>query len=179
MTPRTLFAIIIKTISLYLLIGSFLAIPQFLGSTLYLFQQSSTGSGFMINITVSLVLLLLILGVYFAFFRLCFFKTNWIIDKLRLDQGFDDEIIGINLHRSTLLKIIITITGALIVADSLPYIFKYLISYFQESKINYRGSAQISSTGWMIYYFVKFMFGLFFLTCSRIVVNFIELKRKV
>ena len=178
MTPRTLFAIIIKTIALYLLIGSFVAIPQFINSMLFLFQPTGMNPNVLNDLMIPLIFLLLIAGLYLICFRLCFYRTDWIISKLRLDQGFDDEIIGINLHRSTLLKIIITVTGALIIADSLPLVFKYLIFYFQDSKINYQNSAKVSSTGWLIYYFVKFMFGFFFLTCSRIVVNFIELKRK-
>jgi hypothetical protein len=46
--------------------------------------------------------LVLTVEVFFCF--LLVFKTEWVIDLLKLDRGFDQETIPINLHRSTILS---------------------------------------------------------------------------
>jgi hypothetical protein len=153
MTPRSLFAIIIKVIAIYLIVASLLFIPQLLSTSIMMFQPglTSPSAG---EFTGSAFIIILIIGFYIFFLRLCLFKTEWIIDKLRLSEGFTEEKFELNIHRSTLLKIAVIVTGAIIVVDSLPLFCKELFYYIQMNK---RGGyiSQTPTTGWAVYYFVK------------------------
>jgi hypothetical protein len=178
MTPRSLFAIIIKTVALYLLIGSLIAIPQFINTAIYyLHPISGPGESATGNLIAPILILIVIIGFYIFFFWLCFVRTNWIIDKLRLDQGFNEEAFSINIHRSTVLRIIVIVTGILIAADSLPLVFRNLVSYLGETNA-YVSFTHNSSAGWLTYYFIKFSIGFSLVAANRPVVNFIELRRK-
>ena len=175
MTPRSLFAIIIKIIGIYLVIEAFVFIPQLvamIGQYRRMMTESSQSdfldAGFFIVFA---------LGTYFLILRYCLFKTDWVIDKLHLDRGFSEEKFEINIHRSTILKIAVIVIGAVMVIDSLPLLCKQLFSYINMS----RGGTtfgQNPSSGWMVYYFVKFAVGFCLVSANRPIVNFIELKRK-
>jgi hypothetical protein len=175
MTPRSLFAIIIKIIGIYLVIETAVLLPE-LVSTIYQygrivtegFQQDILGTGFFILFAIS---------VYFTILRYCLFKTDWIIDKLHLDHGFTEEKLEINIHRSTVLKIAVVVIGAVLVIDSLPLLCKQAFSYFQMSSFE-TGFKENRASGWLIYYFLKFSVGFAMISASRPIVNLIELKRK-
>ncbi|HVW14754.1 MAG TPA: hypothetical protein VHB54_13045 [Mucilaginibacter sp.] len=177
MTPRSFFAIVIKIIAIYLIVESLAEIPQLLGTLMSFFQIGGFSGSGIGGLIVPLFWIALIVAFYIFFFRLCLFKTDWIIDKLKLDRGFDEEKFEINMHRSVILKIVIIVVGALMAADSLPQLCKQVFAYFQSSAIYSSFKTNLAS-GWIVYYFVKFSIGLFLMSANRIVVNFIELKRK-
>ena len=177
MTPRSLFVIIIKVIAIYLIIDSLSFIPQLLSSLFFVFQSSHYPGGSTDSVAAPLLLLIVIIGFYVFFFRLCLFKTDWIIDKLRLDKGFSEEKFEINIHRSTVLKIAVIVIGAVMVIDSLPLLCKQTISYLQMSH-TYMRFTDNRESGWMIYYFLKFFIGFSLMSANRPIVNYIERKRK-
>ena len=86
MTIRTFWTILIKILGICLVLDSVTVIPQFI-STLFYTDPNDTGQGFVLSIS----LLVLTIGVYLFILRLFVFKTAWLIDKLHLDKGFDEE----------------------------------------------------------------------------------------
>jgi hypothetical protein len=175
MTPRSLFAIIIKIIGIYLVFEAMAFLPQLI-STIYQYgrmmnessQQDMLGTGFF---------LLLAVGTYLIILRYCLFKTDWLIDKLHLDRGFTEEKFEINIHRSTVLKIAVIVIGSLMIIDSLPLLCKQAFSYTQMNRFDI-GVKQNPASPWLAYYFVKFCLGFSLVSTNRMVVNFIERKRK-
>jgi hypothetical protein len=176
MTPRSLFAIIIKVIAIYLIVASLSFIPQLLSTLMMLFQPGMSAPRGE-EILTSILIIILIVGFYIFFLRLCLFKTDWIIDKLRLSEGFSEEKFELNIHRSTVLKISVIVIGAVMLTDSLPMLCKQVISYIQMSRA-YMSFSQNHESGWMIYYFVKFFIGFSLISANRPIVNYIERKRK-
>jgi len=175
MTPRSLFAIIIKIIGIYLLIGSFVTIPQMITAVLsFRAQVSYAGPG---DLFALAFFILITAAIYIGIMRYCLFKTEWLIDKLHLDKGFDEEKLEINIHRSTVLKIAVIVIGAVMVIDSLPALCKEVFVYSQMSAPN-RGFNENPSSKYMIVDIVKLFIGFFLMTNSRLVVNFIERKRR-
>ncbi|MBS1521890.1 MAG: hypothetical protein JST50_12885 [Bacteroidetes bacterium] len=175
MTPRSLFAIIIKIIGIYLLIGAIVTIPQMI-TTLLSFrgQAGYASSGDLFAIAFFILITVII---YVAIMRYCLFKTDWLIDKLHLDKGFAEERLELNIHRSTVLQIAVIVIGCVMVIDNLPLLCREVFVYFQMSMPNI-GFKENPSSKFIVIDFAKFFIGLFLMTSSRLVVNFIERKRK-
>jgi hypothetical protein len=100
-------------------------------------------------------------------------KPEIIINKLKLDEGFEEEKFEINLHRSTVLSIAIIIIGGLMLADGLPELMRQIYVYFQMQNA-YDYPADKSPSGYIIFYFIKVFIGYYMVAYHRLVVNFIE-----
>ncbi|MBV8390904.1 MAG: hypothetical protein JO080_13960, partial [Mucilaginibacter sp.] len=131
MTPRSLFAIILKIIGIYLILGAIVSIPQMITTLYSLGSQVSYRDskdtfliGFFLIVTVAFYILVM---------RYCVFRTDWLIDKLHLDKGFIEEKLEINIHRSTTLNITVIVIGSLMVIDNLPLLCKEVFTYSQMS----------------------------------------------
>ncbi len=172
MTPRSFFAILIKTIGLYLILQSFSVIPQIL-STFY-FMFSDGGNSWTETVTALGISLAIVLFLLF-FLYICLFRTDRIIDLLRLDRNFAEEKFSFNIHRSTVLTIAVIVIGAIMLIDSLPGFCQQVFQYVQSKQLPLM---EYSNTNWIIFYTVKMLIGLFLITGARPVVNFIELRRK-
>ena len=175
MTQRSLFAIIIKIIGLYLIISAVILIPQLI-ATLFAFVGQ-------INYNDAKEVLIMVLfvcfaaGIYILILRYCLFKTEWLIDKLHLDKGFSEEKIELNIHRSTVLKIAVIVIGAILIVDYLPILCKDVFAYWQFTGFN-KGFKDNPVSKGIILDVAKIFIGFFLMTCSRLIVNFIERKRK-
>jgi hypothetical protein len=105
------------------------------------------------------------------------FKTDRVINILKLDQGFDQDALPINMHRSTILSIAIIVIGGLLVLHEVPNFFRQMFSYFQEKSMNYSKTSQ--GIPYMVLAGVKVLIGVFLMVYQRGVVNLIERGRKV
>ena len=165
MTIRTFWTIFIKILGIWLVLDSVTVIPQFI-STLFYTDPNDTGQGF----ALSIALLLLTIGVYLFILRLFVFKTAWLIDKLHLDKGFDEEKIDLNVQLSTVLTVTTIVIGGLMFVDSLPQLCKQTFVFFQQKNM-FRESP---TSGWIIFHLVKTILGYLLMTNSKQVVAFID-----
>jgi hypothetical protein len=175
MTPRSLWLIIIKIIGIYLIISGATYIPQF-GIAMYEFSRDFRNES-LPNLIEASSFITSIMLFYILIIRYCLVKTDWLIDKLGLERGFIEEKFELNIHRSTALKIAVIVTGALIIMDALPPLCKNIFTFWQFTSSD-KGFKENPTSGWIIFYIVKFFVGFFMVTTSRLVVNFIERKRK-
>jgi hypothetical protein len=106
MTLRTLFKIILKILGIFFIKDFLSIIPQVISSFFYIINSDTVGEGIWILSSV-----LLFLFLYGALSYYLIFKTDLIIDKLKLDKGFDRDTISLNIHRSTILSIAIIVIG--------------------------------------------------------------------
>jgi len=171
MTPRTLFNIILKILGIFFIKDFLAAIPQLLSVMLYLTKSDSIPEAIW-----TLVTTILILVAYGVVSFLLIFKTNYVIDILKLDQGFEEETLSLNIHRSTILSISIIVIGGLLVADELPNFCRQLFSYFQEKRMTYGQTNP--SLSYSIVSGVKIIIGMILMTGQRQIVNLIERQRK-
>ena len=149
-----------------------LAVAQ-LPYAIEMFKRESFQGSENFNLESFLVYLLEIF-VYFLITYLLLFKTNWIIDKLRLDKNFHEETFNFNLHRSSILRIAIMILGGLIIIDALPIIFEQLTNYIQMKRDNVPGA----NINYVTLQSSKLLVGIFLISYQRVLVNFIEYKRR-
>ena len=135
MTIRTLFTIILKVLGIFFIKNFIETLPQLL--SLLNFMNDFAGNQKLIIGLCEFSLMLFILGLLSY---LLLFKTDLIIDKLQLDKGFKEEVIPLNIHRTTILSIAIIMIGGLLIINELGNFCRQLFLYYQEvrlSKQNY------------------------------------------
>ena len=176
MTPRTLWIIILKIFGIYILIQALQLLPQLFTTIIYATvsaqREYSQGESW--------------IYIALAIFEICFFtftivvllfRTERVIEVLKLSDGIKEESLEFNMHRSSILKIAVIIAGIILLIEGLPHLFDQLYAYFQQIN-SYSGFKDYPQAGWIILDLVKVFMGIFMLTSSRLVVNFIERRRK-
>ena len=176
MTPRSFWAIVIKILGIYIILDSLPGIPGFL-NTLISYKALIDVTGNYQLAFFQLMYYVTVIIVYGLICWVCLFKTDWLIDKLKLDQGFREERFDFTMHRSNVLKIAVMVIGGLMLTTSFPWLCKYIFGYFEQMD-QYKRFKDSPQAILIICYFLQTIIGYFLLTCSRMVVNYIELKRK-
>lgn len=110
------------------------------------------------------------IGIYIFILRLFVFRTAWLIDKLQLDKGFEEEKIDLNIQLSTVLTVATIVIGGLMFVDSLPQLCKQIFMSLQQKNM-FRESP---TSGWIIFHLVKTVLGYLLMTNSKLVIAFID-----
>lgn len=167
MTIRTFWNILLKILGIWLILSGFGVIPQFIWA-FSIFENMPDG-----KITPGLiyiaVLLFISVAVFILILWLFVFRSDWIISKLKLDKGFDDEKIDLNIRLNTALTIAVTVIGGLMFADALPQLLRNIYSAFQHDELVRKDP----TTPLLIMYLVKTIIGYLLMTNSRFVTRFI------
>ncbi len=175
MTPRSFFIILIKLMGVYVVISSLSIIPQ-LFSTILLLRPTDGSALDIGSFFAIMIVLILIYSMYHLTIKYCIFKTDWLVEKLALDQHFTEEKFELNIHRSTVLSIAVIVFGGIMFAESLPLFFIQVCVFIKQTQLpfgteNYTGY-------WAMFYFAKTALSYVFITNSQQVVNFIERQRR-
>lgn len=167
MTKRDFFRIIIKLFGLYSMILSlFTFLPrniahiEFFSEEIWMFL-AVFGSMFL---TVALFLILL-------------FKTDFIIDKLGLDKGFDENIIILgDLKNEQIFKFALILISGFLIIDYFPRVLFEMINIFKTK------SSSNSIYGYEVDYFnfivgiVNVIIGLFFIANYKSIAAYLDKK---
>ena len=120
-------------------------------------------------------LLFIIVAIYAFFAWLLIIKSNWLIGVLRIEKGFDQDVIPLSIHRSTILSIAIIVIGGYMVAEEVPNLCRQLVVYYREKEAYTMNTVSIS---YSVLSGIKIAIGLSLMRLQRPIVNLIELKRK-
>ncbi len=131
MSHKDFFRLIVKLFGLYsLIICLFTVIPATLPQLIGFFTFSS-GEFWS---AAALFWSALLLTISVLVFVLLLFKVDFIIDKLRLDKGFDGEkIIFGDLTSINILKLACIVIGGLLIIDNIPTLLNQGLYLFKES----------------------------------------------
>ena len=106
---------------------------------------------------------------------LCIFRTDMVINKLKLEKGFIEERFELNVSRSTVLKIVIIITGALLLlnmtTDLIVEVTDYLLPVEKLSHL--RNNREL---GYIAEDVLRMIIALCIIIFSSSIVNFVERK---
>lgn len=171
MTIKTFWIIFVKIFGLYLIWQILIILPTLFAS-FKLFRTEEKADLFSGLSAVTFIIL-----VFVAIVRYCIFQTDRVIEKLHLEKGFEEGNLEINIHRSSLLSISVIVMGGLMIADSLPLLIYNIFRYFQHNFASL-GFSDNQASPYVLAYFLKFSFGFFMVSSSRLIVNLIERKRK-
>ena len=165
MKIKTFWSILLKILGIYVVLESISVFPQFFSSVYYIFQNDSA------NDTIEIIFYsFTILGLYVFILWLFVYRTSWLIDKLKLEKGFEEEQINLNIKGSTILNIAIIIIGGLMLVESLPIFCKSMFQFFQQKSL----FKDYPDTGWIITYFLKAIIGYLLMNNSKYVVSRIQ-----
>jgi hypothetical protein len=170
MTPRSLFNIILKIFGLCYLKDIIETVPQFISTIPFMFKPDSfdPNEGIAIFIGTTIILAFYIFVTY-----LLFFKTNTLIDKLKLDRGFTQEEFSFQIFKADILTIGLIVIGGMILANEIPNFCKALYQYIQERSIQ-RYSGNKPNFSYAIIPGVKIILGLLILGERKRIVEFAE-----
>lgn len=113
---------------------------------------------------------LLTVGIYIYILTIFVFKTSWFIDKLKLDKGFAEERINLNIHRSTVLSVAVIVIGGVLFLDSLPLFLRLFFKGIQQYNI----TGEQFESEWVLFYFVKTIIGYMVMIKNKEIVRLID-----
>ncbi|MGL3001385.1 hypothetical protein [Flavobacterium sp. GSP6] len=169
MTIKTFWIISIKILGLLLILGALTVIPQWLTSIYSAYQTGDFES-----LTIVTLIFLAILIVYYFVFKLCVFKTSWIIEKLKLDRDFETQNIELNSKSFTIISIATIVIGGLMFVENIPLLLREIFIFFQQESL----FKDYPKTGWIIFDFCKVIIGYLLMTNSSRIAKFIDKPKK-
>lgn len=168
MTIRTFWNILLKILGIWLILSGLSVIPQFIWA-FSVFGNQPKGST-MMGVVAIAVLLLVTAAMFILVIWVFVFKSHLIIDKLKLDKGYSEEKIDLNLKLNTALTIAIIVIGGMMFADSLPQLLRNIYSGFLQDDLVRKDPV----TALIILYLAKTIIGYLLMTNSRIIIGFIK-----
>ena len=165
MKIKTFWLILLKIIGLALVLRGVNVIMYSISTVSSIITWDSTDIiiWFLLPIILTVIIYLFVLWLFV-------FKTSWLIDKLRLEKGFEEEKLEIKAQLSSILSIAIIVIGGIMLIESLPQLCKQIFTFLQEKRM-FRES---QTTGWVILYFVKAILGYLIMTNSKPILTFIN-----
>jgi hypothetical protein len=166
MTKRDFFRLMIKLFGLYSgLLAIFTVIPNNITNVMYQF-----------DVTILLFIIASTLLIVF-FFIFLIFKTDLVIDKLKLDKGFDDDTIQFeSLSTESIVKIAIFLIGGFLIIDYLPNFLNYTLQAFR-SKVQSSeySNMPVNYFNWIVSG-INILLGYLLLTNYKIIANYFDKK---
>lgn len=130
MTPRTLFAIILKIFGLYFVKEIVISIPQVPPVLLFFTRGGdSIGDG-----AVMLFFTIFVLAFYSLIAYHLLFKTNYWIDRFKLDKGFEQTELTVNISTPSILTIALIVISGIILVNEIPFFCKEVYDFVQTSE---------------------------------------------
>ncbi|OXB08820.1 hypothetical protein, partial [Flavobacterium reichenbachii] len=137
---------------------------------IYSAYQTGDNQSFIILTSI----LIVVLFVYFFAFKFSIYKTSWIIEKLKLDKGFDTNTIELNSNEYKIISIAVIVIGGLIFVENIPVLFRQIFVFFQQEML----FKDYPQSGWMVFNFIKILIGYLLMTNSFRIAKFIQNKNK-
>lgn len=167
MTIRTFWAILLKILGISLVVRGVYLILNLILTLSIIYDRYEKDENEIIKVSIAVFGVVLI----YAFILWLFvFKTSWLIRKLRLEKGFDEERIDLNIQLSAILTIAVIVIGGIMVIDSLPQLCQQVFVFFQDKSM----FKESPTVGWIILHGTKLVLGYLLMTNSRTIVKFIN-----
>lgn len=156
MSPKNLFLIILKVLGIFFIKDAIEAIPPFLAG-IQSFWNPAFGHGSFLIFFYSLIILIF----YLIFAWILIFKSDTIINWLKLDKGFDQNMFSFQISAFYIIKIAVIVTGLFILVVEIPNFCQQVYTYFQFKQIAMSKASLETSA--IIYTAVKLLLALIIL----------------
>ncbi len=167
MTPGSLFNVILKIFGLFFLREIINTIPQWIPSLLFIAENVGIGKGIWY-----FIITFVILAFYTFLVIILLFKSNYIVEKLRLDRGFNQEEFSWKISMDQTLTIALIIIGGIILFAEVPVLCGRIFAYFMEKKVTVVGMLAKDYSPTVIS-IVKIIFALLIIGERKRIVDFI------
>ncbi len=169
MRVHTFWTIFLKILGIWLLLDCITVIPEFL---VVLITVSENPHASVADIALAASASVLTLGLYILLGQLCLFKSAWLIGRLHLRKGFDEESIDLNFHRTSLLTVATIVVGGLLMINSISLLCKEKFLFYQQSM----ALSENPRSDWMLFHGATGILGHVRITNSRRIVGVIVAK---
>ena len=177
MTPRTLFTIILKVFGLFFFRELITNTVDFIVSVSNLTKSGLAIDSNSMEFTISIYILpACIIILYVLIIYLLLFKTIKIMDILKLDHGFTQEIFSSTIQTPFILTISLIVLGGVILTTEVPTLFKNIFTYFQEKHLAAFSMIKFNYS-YIIISSVKIIIALVLLGERKRIVSFLEKQR--
>lgn len=181
MTPRSLFKIILKIFGLFFLREIIITVPQLIYSIIHGIDSGTFAEG-IFNFAVN-VIVILFYGFIVA--QLLFNTTN-LLDKFKLDQGFDEDEFSfeneskkrkfaIGISGYSVLSIALFVTAGVILVNEIPYLFQKLFLYIVDA----RSIGSTHDVSLIVIAIVKILIALLLIGERKRIVEFVGSKKTI
>lgn len=174
MTAKSLFTVILKVLGIYFVKDIVLSLPTLL-SVFYSFGDRDV-SGAISTFLISFLTLLVYFVVAYGFI----FKTEWVMERLRILDNLPQDPIPFNIHRSTVISISILVVALLIITEAVPLVIRGLTKWFQYKQMTrglYSGFEAFDYS-MILVHAGEIIIGLLMIGYQRQLVNYIEIKTR-
>jgi hypothetical protein len=167
MEPRSLFNIILKILGIFFIRNILEALSRLLSVLVYLPQYDSQSEGYF-NLGVTIPPLIL----YTLFSWLLIFRSDSLINMLKLDKGIGQSVASLRIDRTVISSTAIIIIGGWLLVNEIPEFFRHAVYYLQERKLYVRMVRPDISYLTMSAF--KILIGLLLIVFNRKIVSFID-----
>jgi hypothetical protein len=177
MSPRSLFKIILKVFGLFFIREIIISLSQFISSVI-LYMEAGRISEMVFTLAINAI----VIFFYGFIVSHLLFNTNNILDKFKLDQGFDEEDFSfedetkkgqfsIGISSTFVLIIALLVLAGVILVNEIPHLFRLLFIYMMKSK-----SYENTDTSFLIISVVKILIALLLIGERKRIVELIQKK---
>jgi hypothetical protein len=122
MTIRTLWMLILRLLGVSVVFSTLSYAPIFIQQLTFSFLLNEAPPDFLLVFSIGVVLL-----TFFILIRYLIFFPVTVIDKLKLDQGYPESSINLNVRPGVILSIGIFVLGGILFVENLPFAFKKIL----------------------------------------------------
>lgn len=166
MTPKVLFAIILKILGIWLIKEFLFIIPQLFS---FAFANAALGENLSVAIYSIPVVIFYLVSIY-----LLLFKTTAIINLFQLDKEISNEPLKINADKFDVLEIALIIMGGIVLIDEIPSFISNIINYLNQKQI--AGDFQPPSGGLLIINIVKIVIAYLLIAHRKKIISYFDKK---
>ncbi len=170
MTVRTFWHLIIKSLGIWIVIHGIMSIPDFVVRVVAAYASPYVDSPIYIGIEV--VFFAIQVLFYLFILRFLVLKTQWIIDTLKLEKGFNETKIDFSLPFDKVLRIIVILMGGFIFVTAIPTLIEAVYLFISDD-VPFRDSPRsliIISNG------VQAAIGFLMMNNSDLVLRYVKKK---
>jgi len=169
MTIRAFWNILLKILGLYFVVKGVNVIMPYLGVFTSVSTMEIEDTIYYIAVTFGTLI------AYFFILWLFVFKTSWLIDKLDLEKGFNEEKIDFKNDSSAIMTIAIIVIGGIMLVDALPLLCNHIFAFYQNKKM-FCPPKENPATSWIVCYGIEAIIGYLLMTNSKPIVTFLNRK---
>lgn len=172
MQLRNLLMLILKVMGLFFLKDIVLALPQLFSALMFLIAGDAYGMG--ISSGAVLLLSFLIYG-WLAYYLI--FKTDYVLQKLRLANGLEGEKISIQTNSRTVISICIILLGGFLLLNEVPTLLAQVYERWADPRpADFVGR---TNTPYLIGSIVRLIIGLLLLGKHQKIADYMESRQKL
>ena len=135
MSAKSLFNVIVKVFGIYFIKDIITSIPTLL-KVFYSFGDGDTAGA-----VSTLLISIFALFVYSVIAYYFIFRTEQVMQTLRLLENVPEDPVPLNIHRSTVVGISLLIVAFYLIIQAIPLLIRGLTKWYQYNKMSRRFSA--------------------------------------